>query len=415
MVTEPESSFGPSTKDLRKLMGQGADIFANRLSSYLDQHGVDNMSDLAKVDPNGCNTFSEVLVESLPPDSGPARTVEFLSDVSHEFRSPLTYTRGYLSILLDAYKDDHQDFPADVCRQVIKRGDADTTITMTEDFVTDEIIPIADILANNRSTLAMQVGLDSFYRQIMGKDSVPPFGLNTEALVGLGVTKMLASIDAHRPKLEAYFHEHPTVNDKVLRARKAITKGLDTAVETLKFHYGDYSGEFFMEPEEVDISQFINERQLMVNESVLKHVYKGLKSKEKDAEVEVAINNQSGIEKVNVDRALFSAVWKNLLENVLKYGYNPQTGRRNANITVTRQDSMVKFAVADNGDGMTPQASARVFERNYRAPEARDKPGTGLGLAICKKVVEKWGGKIEVTSPGLGQGSTFIFTLPLVK
>jgi len=57
-----------------------------------------------------------------------------------------------------------------------------------------------------------------------------------------------------------------------------------------------------------------------------------------------------------------------------------------------------------------------VFERFYRADEARnrDSGGAGLGLAIAEKLVEEHGGRIAAESTP-GEGSTFTVTLPLVR
>jgi two-component system phosphate regulon sensor histidine kinase PhoR len=72
----------------------------------------------------------------------------------------------------------------------------------------------------------------------------------------------------------------------------------------------------------------------------------------------------------------------------------------------------VRFAVRDTGIGIPAEEAARIFERFYRVDKSRTGSGTGLGLSIAKHIVEAHQGRIWVESIE-GQGSTFIFTLPL--
>ena len=70
--------------------------------------------------------------------------------------------------------------------------------------------------------------------------------------------------------------------------------------------------------------------------------------------------------------------------------------------------------VADQGPGLTPEQARRVFERFYRADQARNRKsgGSGLGLAIVSALVAAHGGTATVESAP-GQGATFRITLPL--
>jgi signal transduction histidine kinase len=107
--------------------------------------------------------------------------------------------------------------------------------------------------------------------------------------------------------------------------------------------------------------------------------------------------------------ALLSVVG-NLLSNALRY--TPKGGR----VTVRHwiDGERVITEVADTGIGMTPEVRARIFERLYRAPEARAMAiqGLGVGLPLARRLVLAHGGAMEVESVH-GEGSTFRFLLPL--
>lgn len=69
------------------------------------------------------------------------------------------------------------------------------------------------------------------------------------------------------------------------------------------------------------------------------------------------------------------------------------------------------FYVKDNGIGIAEEFHNQIFEIFQRLHNDSDIPGTGIGLAICRKIVERSGGKITLTST-VGEGTTFFFTLP---
>ena len=77
----------------------------------------------------------------------------------------------------------------------------------------------------------------------------------------------------------------------------------------------------------------------------------------------------------------------------------------------------VAFKVTDTGAGISPEHLERLFERFYRVDKSRSRGeasgGSGVGLAISRALVEAMGGRIRVQSPGLGEGATFVFTLPV--
>jgi signal transduction histidine kinase len=103
-------------------------------------------------------------------------------------------------------------------------------------------------------------------------------------------------------------------------------------------------------------------------------------------------------------------LWLILLDNAFKY--TPADGR--VEVTATLQPETVAVTVADNGIGIAAHDLPRVFERFYRAENARAKAGMGLGLAIARRIADQHGGTIAVQSAP-GQGSRFTVTLPLLN
>ena len=69
------------------------------------------------------------------------------------------------------------------------------------------------------------------------------------------------------------------------------------------------------------------------------------------------------------------------------------------------------FEIRDNGIGMDPESTQRIFEPFRRLHGEEDYPGTGIGLAVCERIVEQHGGRIWVSSDA-GEGSVFSFTMP---
>jgi signal transduction histidine kinase len=102
-------------------------------------------------------------------------------------------------------------------------------------------------------------------------------------------------------------------------------------------------------------------------------------------------------------------VWVNYLSNALKYGGRPPVIRVGGTVL---EDGWVCFWMQDNGVGLDAAAQAKLFQDFSRLNTQQSK-GHGLGLSIVKRIVERLGGIVGVTSTP-GQGSTFTFTLPQV-
>ncbi len=111
---------------------------------------------------------------------------------------------------------------------------------------------------------------------------------------------------------------------------------------------------------------------------------------------------ESDARMLNADATAVRQVLANLTENALRY-----TSSGEIVIFARRDGRGVTVGVRDTGSGVDPAHLPRIFERFYRADQARarDAGGTGLGLAIVKHLVESHGGRVAATS---GPGGTTV-------
>ena len=108
------------------------------------------------------------------------------------------------------------------------------------------------------------------------------------------------------------------------------------------------------------------------------------------------------------DRARLTEIWQNLIDNAVKYMGDQPAPRIEIGIKTAGREQV--FYVRDNGLGIDPRHSHKIFDL-FEQLDPRT-PGTGMGLTLAKKVVELYNGKIWLESAGCGHGSNFLFTLP---
>ncbi|MFP4130663.1 MAG: sensor histidine kinase [Thiohalospira sp.] len=94
----------------------------------------------------------------------------------------------------------------------------------------------------------------------------------------------------------------------------------------------------------------------------------------------------------------------------MKYGPEDDTPR--IRVSARPDDGHWTIEVADNGIGMEPADTERIFGVFQRLHTREEYPGTGAGLALAQRIVERHGGTIHAESEGPGRGTTFRFTLP---
>jgi signal transduction histidine kinase len=110
---------------------------------------------------------------------------------------------------------------------------------------------------------------------------------------------------------------------------------------------------------------------------------------------------------VMADEVQLAQLFQNLIGNAIKFhGQEPP----HIQISGRRHDAFWTISIRDNGIGISPEHSDRIFVIFQRLHTSAQYSGTGIGLAVCKKIAERHGGSISV-QPAPGGGSIFSFTM----
>lgn len=127
--------------------------------------------------------------------------------------------------------------------------------------------------------------------------------------------------------------------------------------------------------------------------------------------VSVNLKLPESLPEVYADAVRVRQIMLNLLNNAFKYA--AEGGR--VTIKATAKSTNVTVEVRDRGPGIAKHKREHLFESGYQMSYPNERSGgLGIGLALCKLLVELHGGKIWVRSQQ-GKGSSFFFTLPLLK
>jgi signal transduction histidine kinase len=159
------------------------------------------------------------------------------------------------------------------------------------------------------------------------------------------------------------------------------------------------AGKVELELGRFDLPNTIEGTLTLVRERALRH---GL-------EMTLSIDDHLG--EIEADERKVRQILLNLLSNAVKF--TPDGGR--IGIVAEVMDGSARVSVSDTGIGIDPADQAAIFEefRQVGVDHEGKREGTGLGLTLARKFVELQGGRIWVKSE-VGQGATFIFSLPLI-
>ena len=158
------------------------------------------------------------------------------------------------------------------------------------------------------------------------------------------------------------------------------------------------------------LSILVNSKETIELKSQLPLITDLIIRRSKNRKIELNVDCQEG-GKLEMNKAYFDQIIGNLIENAIKFN-DKDTAK--ISIIAKKIPGRVEISVTDNGPGIPNEEYERIFEKFYQVEKyfTGQVEGVGLGLAIVKKLVEREGGEIRVESK-LGQGATFIFTLPV--
>ena len=120
-----------------------------------------------------------------------------------------------------------------------------------------------------------------------------------------------------------------------------------------------------------------------------------------------AVITQDELPSVWADKTQLTQLFQNLISNAIKFkGKNPPK----IHVSAEKKDRFWEFQVSDNGIGIDPDYTEKVFIIFQRLHTRREYPGTGIGLAVCKRIVQRHGGKIWFESEP-GKNTVFHFSI----
>jgi PAS domain S-box-containing protein len=212
----------------------------------------------------------------------------------------------------------------------------------------------------------------------------------------------VASHDLQEPlqKIQVFanlLQEMPALEPKTVeylnRMHKAATRMRELINDVLEFSKVTHKAEVFAE---VDLN------------SVVQDVLASMDHQSSDGLITVEIGT---LPTLYAHRGQLTQLLQNLIGNAIKFhGTEPPL----VHVSARLEGEECIVAIRDNGIGIDPEHTDRIFNIFQRL-HPRDKyPGTGIGLAICKRIVERHEGRIWVESE-VGKGSTFYFSLPLKR
>ena len=209
----------------------------------------------------------------------------------------------------------------------------------------------------------------------------------------LSLIRTNAELALRRPRTE---NEYRETLERILGASEETTQLIDALLTLARADLGAAQ----LEPRCFDVTPVLHKS---AHKAAFLALEKGLAFSESLSEQSLCLH---------ADVAAIERLLLALLDNAVKY--TPSGGH--VQFRSRREGESICIEIEDTGMGISEQDLPRIFDRFFRADQARsgEVPGSGLGLSIARWVVDSHEGAMEVSSR-LGQGSLFRVRLPLAK
>lgn len=256
----------------------------------------------------------------------------------------------------------------------------------------------AEIAHNNEAIMRQSNSLKDEFLAITAHE------FRTPLTIILAHSQMIARALRKAADVEPKLHEKldegiPTIEQQA----RQLTNIVNTFLEVTRLN----RGQIILQPEEINLEE-------VAKQAAAEHATTSIHH-----QIELVVQPHTCPYLVLGDRARLLQIFANLIQNAIKY--SPLGGPITVSLTQRSDEEgqkVVEVQVQDTGIGIPPDAQARLFERFYRASnvEGSQTRGIGLGLYVVAEFLHLHRGTIHVESSGIpGEGSRFIFTLPLVK
>ncbi|TVP61139.1 MAG: PAS domain-containing sensor histidine kinase [Nodularia sp. (in: Bacteria)] len=190
-------------------------------------------------------------------------------------------------------------------------------------------------------------------------------------------------------------HTKQKIQPLIEHIEKAIEQISQMLDDTLLFAKAE-TAKISFEPQPLDLVQFCNNLVAQMHMSMSQEL--------------INFGSQFDCLIACVDPKLLAPIFKNLLENAIKYSPSDMM----VDFILGCENGKLIFQVKDQGIGIPLGDQENLFEPFYRGSNIKNLPGTGLGLSIIKSLVDLHGGQIALESQ-VGVGTTFTVMLPLIE